>query len=53
MEKEKILIVDSDQDVRNTLIDCLSIEYEVITSPSFKLALKMLKEQSFNVLRCK
>lgn len=50
MEKEKILIVDGDKYIRDTLFDNLSTEYEVEASLSFKEALKMVRDKSYNIV---
>jgi diguanylate cyclase (GGDEF)-like protein len=47
MEKEKILIVNGDKYVRNTLAECLSKDYNVFTSESFMNALKVYKDEKF------
>jgi len=50
MEREKILIADSDEYVRRTLYNCLSNEYEVSTSETFMQALELFKEVPFNIV---
>lgn len=50
MEKEKILIINGDEYVRNTLVDCLSKDYSVTTSPTFSQALKITKDKTFHVV---
>lgn len=50
MEKEKILIVDSDEYVRKILSDSLSKDCDVFTSESFTQALEMFRESPFNIV---
>ena len=50
MEKEKILIVNGDKYVRQTLQECLESDYEVYTSSSFTKALHMYKNEQFNTV---
>ncbi len=50
MEKEKILIVDSEKDVRKSLFDCLGEKYDLFTSETCAQALEMFKKHAFNVV---
>ncbi|OQX80597.1 MAG: hypothetical protein B6D56_04530 [Candidatus Omnitrophica bacterium 4484_70.1] len=50
MEKEKILVVNGDEYVRNTLQKSLSSEYEVFTSASFTRALDVFSEIPFSAV---
>ena len=50
MEKEKILVVNGDEYVRNTLQKSLSSDYEVFTSASFTRALDVFSEIPFSAV---
>ncbi len=50
MEKEKILIVNGDAYVRETLVECLKNDYNVFTSPTFKKALQLFKDEHINTV---
>lgn len=50
MAKEKILIIDGDEYVRNTLYNSLKPEYEVFISESFTKAMQRFKEVPINVV---
>ena len=50
MEREKILIVNGDENVRNALEESLKKDYEVFSSVAFDKALEVFKEKLFNVV---
>lgn len=50
MEKQKILIVDSEEYVRKTLFNYLTKEYDVFTSESLTQALEMFREKPCNLV---
>ena len=50
MGKEKILVVDSDEQARSILLDCLNGEYEVFTTVTCSEALEMSKKDLFSVV---
>ncbi len=50
MERDRILIVNGDESVRNSLYDSLKNDYDVLTTESFNKALQIYKESSFNMV---
>lgn len=50
MEKERILIIDGDEYVRDTLYQCLKKNYEVFTALSFQEALDVFNKGCFNIV---
>jgi diguanylate cyclase (GGDEF)-like protein len=50
MEKEKILIVNGDVKVRQSLEELLQKDYKVFTSPTFKKAFEVYKEEHINTV---
>lgn len=50
MERDRILIVNGDEGVRNTLYESLKNDYDVLTIESFTKALKIYRESSFNIV---
>lgn len=50
MEKQKILIVNGDDYVRNTLFNCLKEDYEVTVTPFFQEALNIFDKAFFDVV---
>lgn len=50
MEKEKILIVNGDIKIRQSLERLLEKDYKVFTSPTFKAAFELYKEERINTV---
>ncbi len=50
MPKENILIVNGDDYVRKALVDCLSAEYNVYTSATFKNSINTFKDRQINTV---
>ncbi|MFH1094452.1 MAG: diguanylate cyclase [Candidatus Omnitrophota bacterium] len=50
MDKEKILIVNGDKYIRQTLEEFLQKDFDVFTSPTFKEALQLYKDESFRTV---
>lgn len=49
-EKEKILIIDCEKEIRSSLSKCLSQDFTVDTSPTFDSALSLIRDNVYNIV---